>query len=187
MVDPTDLALHVGYEIDAMVRQALKIGTTDDAVIENALLEATLGHCRNLATFLGGKPWKDDIAPADFVDGWDAEAAGIPDDAVVAIHKHLSHLTKTRVTDGQQGWTHSLLVVTILEAMNRFVQACQADGKSATATTILRFHLDVSYQRVELAAWRRANPWATPTTSTTATTTVLLGSVGDVLNLGDFN
>lgn len=67
--NPNALALHVGYELDSMVQMALRIGTNTDAVIENALVEATLLHGRNLIIFLVGPYRGDDITPDDLQPG----------------------------------------------------------------------------------------------------------------------
>lgn len=188
MVDPTDMALHIGYEIDAMMSMALRIGTTNDATIENALLEAALVHCRNLAEFLVGKNRRgDDIVPEDVVAGWDPEAVEIPSAAVIATHKHLSHLTKTRIIDGQVGWEFPFLPRTILAAMHRFVAHCEAERATPAATAILRNHLVVADEKIRQADRKRTVSTPTTTTTTTAITTMLIGSTADdVLSLGDF-
>ena len=178
MANPNDLALHVGYELDSMVRMALRIGANTDAVIENALLEATLLRCRNLIVFLVGPYRRDDITPEDFTTGWVPTTAGIPKGAVTAIHKHLAHLTKTRITDGKVGWEYPELVKTVLEAMRRSIEHCEACGGGSAVVT-LRSHLRVADETIRQTAYCR--PSQTTTSEVVATTTSY-----DVLSLGDF-
>jgi hypothetical protein len=167
-----DAALHVGYEIDAMVQMALRLHRgTGDAILDNSLLESTLVHCRNLIEFLGPNHQKDDIVPEDFVGGWDPADARIPPAALKSIHKHLAHLTKTRVTDGQVEWPFTRIARDVLDAMGRFVDHCQANGSAAT--TILRAHYDVAQQRIRQIQ--------TPSEVSGST-----GSTDDPLRLGDF-
>lgn len=126
-----------------MVSMALLLNRRPtNADVHNVLLEGVLLHSRNLIDFLG--PWphqKDDILPEDFVADWDTSLLQVSSATRTAIHKHLAHLTWTRVDEGKVMWEFPGVADAVFEAFGEFVEHCEANHAPQAGTFRINYEL----------------------------------------------
>ncbi len=140
---------HVLYELNGIAdgRDLLEaVLTSDEPFVEshrrllvNAALESMLVHARNIIDFVVGRPPGEgrtkrrqqpnrDIVPSDFVRAWEVpDGEHRLDKWLRQIDKHLSHLSKERGCQGDDGpeW-HDALLWEVAEDIEEFVAAARA-------------------------------------------------------------
>jgi hypothetical protein len=121
--------MHIAYELDQMVDAAVRITRAEDSPTQNALLESTLLHARALIELLLGTGKPNDIRAGDIAPGWPlptGAARTALKQRKLAIDRHLSHLTWTRVDDGKAVWPYPHLVREVVDHLRGFVAAVSA-------------------------------------------------------------
>ena len=110
---------------------ALANGTSENRLIQNALLESFLIHARLLIAFLYGPYVKHDFRPADWLapDKWNrvrGKKSKLLKETYNDAHKYLAHLTATRLYQ-KKTWHCSAIQREIETLLDKFFQQIQVD------------------------------------------------------------
>ncbi len=131
---------HVNYELSTLCEMPTLAARYDESgpgSVKNACLESALLHGRLLIEFLVGRPQRNggrsrssrDVAPTDFLPGWEYPEPERFDQYLEIIDPHVAHLSKQRSNIGtpKPGYLTSL-ADDILAGVHFFAQALVAAG-----------------------------------------------------------
>lgn len=142
-------AQEICYELRALVENHCSRSK------DNAFLEASLLHGRNLIEFLLGRPkgrHRSDMAPDDFAGNWQPQPGPAVErlrDRLDGIDKHLAHLSWERVDwikgSGAQYWNYPEMADDVLAVFVAFAEQTKGTAAGdlfATETEVCRRKLD---------------------------------------------
>lgn len=144
VADLTTACTVIGYEMRALVDAH---GHRD---ADNAFLESSLLHARNLIEFLIGRSSRraTDMAPEDFSEGWEPR----PEPSIRRlrehldqIDKHLAHLTWARVDWRKDAtaeyWNYPELATDVLAVFTEFARFVQSHGAPCSGQLVAEAHV----------------------------------------------